>query len=123
MTGAVRQLREQSAKDLTLLGSGSILTQLTDAGLIDDYAVMIDPVALGRGTPLFGGLAHKLDLELTGSRTFGSGVVLLNYRSLKGRWLPGRIPAVGSATSVVEELQLPTLPYPNHPGNQCFCVQ
>lgn len=80
--GAVRQLKEQSSKDLTLLGSGSILTQLAGAGLVDEFGLMIDPVALGRGTPLFEGLPQKLDLQLTGSRVFGSGVVLLTYKRL-----------------------------------------
>lgn len=80
MIEEVQRLKAQSPKDLTLLGSGNILTQLAGAGLVDEYAIMIDPVVLGRGTSLFEGLPHKLELELTGSRVFGSGVVLLNYR-------------------------------------------
>lgn len=80
MIGEVRRLRQQSSRNLTLLGSGSVLTQLAGAGLIDEYSVMIDPVALGRGSSLFEALPHKLDLELTGSRVFSSGVVLLTYR-------------------------------------------
>lgn len=80
MTGEVRRLRQESTRNLSLLGSGSVLTQLAGAGLVDEYSVMIDPVALGRGTPLFEGLPHQLNLELTGSRIFGSGVVLLTYR-------------------------------------------
>lgn len=80
LTGEVRRLKQQSDRNLTLLGSGSVLTQLAGAGLIDEYSVMIDPVALGRGTPLFDGLPHRLNLELTASRIFGSGVALLTYR-------------------------------------------
>lgn len=80
MIEEVQRLKAQSPKDLTLLGSGSVLTQLAEAGLVDEYAIMIDPVVLGRGTSLFEGLPHKLDLALTGSRVFSSGVVLLNYR-------------------------------------------
>lgn len=76
----VQRLKEHSSKDVTLLGSGSVLTQLAAAGLVDEYGIMIDPVALGKGTPLFEGLAGNLDLELTASRVFGSGVVLLTYR-------------------------------------------
>ena len=69
-------------KDMTILGSGSIVTQFADAGLIDEYMFMVDPVALGEGTPAFNGLKQKLDVTLTGTRTFESGTVLLSYRPL-----------------------------------------
>ncbi|MBN8853786.1 MAG: dihydrofolate reductase [Sphingobacteriales bacterium 50-39] len=78
----VRRLKETPGKDMCLLGSGSILTQLADAGLIDEYQFMIDPVALGSGTPAFKGLKKKLDLRLVSTRKFSSGVVLLNYQPL-----------------------------------------
>lgn len=74
------KIKETSPKDITLLGSGSLLTQLAELGLIDEYQVMIDPVAIGMGTPLFQGIAKPLDLVLTASKSFRSGVVLHNYR-------------------------------------------
>jgi len=78
----IKKLKQTPGKDLCLLGSGSILTQLADAGLIDTYQFMVDPVALGDGTPTFKGLTKKLDLKLTSTRTFKSGVVLLNYQPM-----------------------------------------
>ncbi len=75
----VKKLKKGS-KDITILGSGSIATQLADAGLIDAYLVMIDPVAIGSGTPIFNGLQHTLNLKLIDSRVFNSGVVLLTYK-------------------------------------------
>lgn len=81
MIDEVRQLKQQP-KDLTLLGSGSILTQLAEHGLIDDYQIMLDPVALGNGNSLFKGMKNKLDLRLVGSRIFKSGVVLLSYQPI-----------------------------------------
>ncbi|HEY4208491.1 MAG TPA: dihydrofolate reductase family protein [Puia sp.] len=78
----VRKLKETPGKDMCLLGSGSILTQLAEAGLIDEYQFMIDPVALGAGTPAFKGMKKKLDLRLVSTRKFGSGVMLLNYQPL-----------------------------------------
>lgn len=80
MADEIRRLKAQNGKDLTILGSGSIVTQLAAEGLIDVYQLMIDPVALGQGTTLFAGLPAKLDLVLTGSRVFKSGVVLLTYK-------------------------------------------
>ncbi len=80
---AVERLKMESVKDLTILGSGSIVTQLAGLGLIDEFQFMIDPVALGAGTSLFNGLQHKLDLALTKTRIFKSGVVLLCYEPLR----------------------------------------
>jgi dihydrofolate reductase len=82
MVEEIKRLKQMPGKDLTVLGSGSILTQLAEAGLIDEYQLMIDPILLGDGTPIFKNLRHKLDLKLTATRTFNSGVVLLNYRPL-----------------------------------------
>ena len=65
---------------MTILGSGAIINLFTDHGLIDEYQFMIDPVAIPDGTPVFKNIKHKLDLRLTGSRVFESGVVLLNYQ-------------------------------------------
>lgn len=75
----VSKLKQRSEKDLSVLGSGSIVTQLAAAGLVDKYEIMIDPVALGAGTPIFKGIPFPLDLKLRETRSFRSGVVLLTY--------------------------------------------
>ncbi|MGB4846720.1 MAG: dihydrofolate reductase family protein [Saprospiraceae bacterium] len=79
----ITRLKNSTDSMITILGSGSIITLLANHGLIDTYQFMIDPVALGDGTPVFNGIKNKLDLELTGSRVFKSGVVLLSYKPLK----------------------------------------
>ena len=71
---------KQAGKDMTVLGSGTIVTQLAQAGLIDEYVIMLDPVAIPSGTTLLKGMKHTVDLKLTNSRTFKSGVVLLTYQ-------------------------------------------
>ena len=78
MVEEVKKLKK-AGKDMTLLGSGSIITQLAEHGLIDEYQIMVDPIALGEGTPLFKGIQHRLDLKLTNTKIFKSGVVLLCY--------------------------------------------
>ena len=75
----IRKLKAVTGKVMTLMGSGSILTQLADRGLIDEYQIMVDPVVLGAGTKIFGALTHKLDLALKSTKTFKSGAVLLSY--------------------------------------------
>tara|TARA_R110002124_G_scaffold274893_3_gene444971 strand:- start:320 stop:874 length:555 start_codon:yes stop_codon:yes gene_type:complete len=75
----IRPLKSSKGNDLTILGSGSIVSQFCDAGLIDTYEIMIDPVALHRGTPLFEGMKNRLYLKLIDAKIFESGVVLLTY--------------------------------------------
>lgn len=75
----IKKLKADPDVQMTILGSGSLVAQLAEAGLIDHYGIMIDPVALGDGKPLFSGMKTTLDLQLVDTRTFKSGVVLLNY--------------------------------------------
>ncbi len=75
----VKRLKQSSGKDLSILGSGSIVSQLTEKGLIDEYLIMVDPVIINSGTPIFKGLNKNLELKLTDTRKFKSGVVLLSY--------------------------------------------
>jgi len=82
MIEEITRLKREQDITMTILGSGSIVMQLAEAGLIDSLQIMIDPVVLGEGTPLFGGLKKKLDFKLTNSKVFKSGVVLLGYEPL-----------------------------------------
>jgi len=83
LVSTVRRLKSESGNPITILGSGSIITQLADAGLIDTYGFMIDPVALGDGVPVFKGITHRLQLRLTSSRVFKSGVIYVTYEQEK----------------------------------------
>ena len=75
----VKKMKQEPGRNMTILGSGSIITRFAEKGLIDEYQIMIDPLALGDGTPLFKGISSRLDLKLTSSRIFKSGAVLLCY--------------------------------------------
>lgn len=79
MASEVKKLKA-AGKNMTILGSGSIMTQLTEAGLIDDFQFLLNPVVLGKGTSIFAGIDHKLNLNLTGSETLKNGLILLNYK-------------------------------------------
>ena len=80
----VRRLREQPDSWHVLFGGAEVAGALMQADLIDEYVLYVHPVALGGGTPLFGGLDHRLGLELAGTRTFDPGVVQLRYRYSAG---------------------------------------
>lgn len=79
MLGEVRKLKQQSGQDLTILGSGTIVAQLAQAGLIDEYQILVNPVVLGKGRTMFEGIKDRLTLKRTTTRTFGNGSVLLCY--------------------------------------------
>ncbi|MDA8138209.1 MAG: dihydrofolate reductase family protein [Desulfobacteraceae bacterium] len=79
LLGEVRRLKRSSEEDLTILGSGTIVAQLAQAGLIDEYQVLLNPVILGNGKTMFEGVQDKISLKLTRTRNFGNGNVLLCY--------------------------------------------
>ena len=63
-----------------MFGSSNLCVTLIEAGLIDEFRLMINPVVIGSGTPLFKGIKQKLDLKLISERRFGNGNVLLSYK-------------------------------------------
>ena len=76
----VRKLKSQTGPDMVILGSGTIVSQLAQENLIDEYQVAMSPIVLGKGRTLFEGVAKRLDLKLTQSRTFGNGTVFVCYQ-------------------------------------------
>ncbi len=79
LAGEVRRLKSGSGPDLVILGSGTIVAQLTAERLIDEYQVVVCPVVLGAGRTMFEGLKQKLNLKRTAARTFSNGNVVLWY--------------------------------------------
>jgi dihydrofolate reductase len=76
----IKTMKKQPGKDMALLGSGSIMSELAQRGLIDEYRIMVNPVVLGDGNPLFKGIRDRLKLQLIKTRAFRNGNVLLYYQ-------------------------------------------
>lgn len=76
----IRRLKELPGKNITILGSGTIVSALTPLGLIDEFQLLLNPIILGSGTPMFNGIKEKLNLKLVQSKAFRSGNVLLIYQ-------------------------------------------
>ena len=72
-------MKNQPGKDMIVFGSGSIVSQLTQHGLIDEYQLAVCPVFLGSGRPLLSGVSKICKLDLLEARKYGSGDVLLRY--------------------------------------------
>jgi dihydrofolate reductase len=75
----ILKLKGQPGKDMIIFGSSDLAITFIGHGLIDEYRIMINPVALGGGKSIFKGIQEKLDLTLLKTRTFKSGNVLLYY--------------------------------------------
>ncbi len=75
----MRKLKKETGRDMVIMGSGSIIAQLAQEGLIDEYQVVVYPVVIGAGRTMFEGMTKRLSLKLTSSRTFTNGNVFLCY--------------------------------------------
>jgi dihydrofolate reductase len=79
LVAEMRAMKNTPGDDMAILGSGSIVTQLTQARLIDELQIAISPLILGGGKRLFAGVTDTLPLKLLKSRTFENGNVVLWY--------------------------------------------
>lgn len=76
----ISKLKQQPGKDILILGSAKLTSSLLQLGLIDEYRVILNPVLIGQGKPLFHGITGRIRMKLISAKAFGSGVVLLRYR-------------------------------------------
>src|SRR5208283_1520680 len=79
LAAEVRRMKQESGADLVILGGGSIVAQLAQERLIDEFQIALTPVVLGKGRTMFDGIREKLALKLVKSRVFGNGSVFLRY--------------------------------------------
>lgn len=75
----IEKLKALPGKDIAIFGSNDLCVSLMERNLIDEFRIMVNPVALGRGNSLFNGLSKRVNLKLTGTRVFESGNVLHFY--------------------------------------------
>jgi dihydrofolate reductase len=76
----IEKMKREAGKDMTIFGSGSIVSQLTEHGLIDEYQFVLCPFFLGSGRPLLTGVSKNSKLELVKAKPYLSGDVLFRYR-------------------------------------------
>jgi dihydrofolate reductase len=77
----VLRLKKSGDGDSLIFGSGSVVRAFLLEGLIDEYQVVLNPIILGDGVPLFGSLPRSVDLRLIEAKAFENGTVLLRYES------------------------------------------
>jgi dihydrofolate reductase len=79
----VAKLKNEPGGDIVIYGSGRVVQALTRLGAIDEYRLVVNPVVLGAGRPLFDGLDEKRNLRLTEAASWPSGCVALTYQTIK----------------------------------------
>ncbi|WP_437747973.1 dihydrofolate reductase family protein [Sorangium sp. So ce1504] len=75
----VRKLKAEPGPNMVVMGSGSIVAQLTDARLVDEYQLVVNGIVLGSGRTLFEGVKERANLRLKKTRSFSNGNVVLWY--------------------------------------------
>lgn len=80
LAGEVRRLKETGSADLLIMGSGSLVAQLTKERLIDTYTFVIWPFVLGAGRTMFEGVEGIVDLVKVDEKQFGNGNIVVTYQ-------------------------------------------
>ena len=83
LTEEVNKLKNKSGRDIIVYGGSSFVSALVKENLIDEFHLFVNPVALGRGVPIFDQLENWQHLKLIKSITFDSGMVILHYERTK----------------------------------------
>jgi|SRR5829696_10212746 len=78
---AIRELKRQPGADIHAVGGAGLVKSLFDAGLIDEFRLVVQPVVLGAGKSLFSGVADRHALRLVNAETMPNGAVRLTYHT------------------------------------------
>ena len=78
----INKLKNENGKDIIAYGGAEFVSNLIKEGLIDELHLFVNPVAIGKGMPIFQELNKKQDFKLLHSQAFDCGINVLAY-SLK----------------------------------------
>ncbi len=78
----VSTLKQEAGKDI-FVGSRSLIMQLMNLNLIDEYQLCIQPVVAVKGSPLFDNVKERTMLQLTKTKIFANGAIILYYEPLR----------------------------------------
>lgn len=77
----ILKLKQQPGGDLFIFGSADLAATLIQENLIDEYRLIVNPVVLGRGIPLFKDIHEQIQLDFQKARPFRNGNILLYYQT------------------------------------------
>lgn len=76
----VAKMKQQPGKNMVIYGSANLVQGFTQMGLIDEYQLLVHPILLGAGKPLFPALPKAVSLKLIRTESFKNDVVVLYYQ-------------------------------------------
>ena len=79
----VLEIKKQEGENIWLYGGASLATTFLNLDLIDEYRLVVHPVILGKGKPLFQNIEDRHKLTLTDVKTYKTGLILLTYKADK----------------------------------------
>jgi len=79
----VNKIKKQDGKNILVFGSPRACHSLLAEGLVDEFWVLVNPVVLGQGIPLFKDVKQMMQLKLVETKPFSCGVVALHYEVTK----------------------------------------
>ncbi|MQY22825.1 dihydrofolate reductase family protein [Nocardia macrotermitis] len=80
LTEEFTRLKGEAGDTIAIYASPKLVHSFLDLGLIDEFRIVVHPVVVGSGTPLFPDKT-ALELDLIESKSFDSGAVYLRYRN------------------------------------------
>lgn len=81
----IRQIKSGPGKDIWLYGGAELTSFLVNEGLLDELWLSVHPILLGAGKPLFEGLKDRVELKLTETKTYETGLVSLKYELVSSK--------------------------------------
>ena len=79
----IEKMKTQPGKNIAIFGSNDLCVSLMERDIIDEFRLMVNPVALGKGNSLFVGVSKRVNMKLTDTREFTSGNVLNDYSLIR----------------------------------------
>jgi dihydrofolate reductase len=77
----IEAMKREPGQNILVFGSGSIVSQLTEHGLIDEYQFVVNPILIGQGRPLLDNLSKSARLNVVEAKAYPTGNVMLRYRA------------------------------------------
>ena len=75
----IEQLKQEPGKDMVIMGSAQLVSELARRNLIDSFQLVLNPIVIGSGKSMFAQLEQRLNLQLTHSRAFKNGNLVVSY--------------------------------------------
>lgn len=79
----IKEIKEADGGDIITFGSPTLVQSLTNAGLVDEYRILIHPVVVNEGKRLFENLDRRTDFRLIRVDTFEHGAILVTYAPIQ----------------------------------------